>query len=75
MADRPEPPIHPPLINNPGDPFVVGGFVIEGVTELNEKTRLHVVAFYDQVIDLMKKAGPSWQLIRNEKYDLFCPST
>jgi hypothetical protein len=45
MADRPEPPISPPLINNPDDPFVVSGFVIEGVTELNEETRLHILAF------------------------------
>ena len=63
-----EPPALPPL-NVPGDPFVVGSFVIEGVMELNEETRLHVVAFYEQVIVLMNKAGPSWQLIWKEKYD------
>ena len=46
MADpRVNPPFdvpgEPPDL--PGDPFVVGGFVIEGVKELDEETRLHAV--------------------------------
>ncbi len=65
-----EPPVPPPSINIPaGDPFVIGGFAIEGVAEFNKETCLHIVAFYNQVIVLMNKAGPSWQLIRKEKYD------
>ncbi len=39
------------------------------MTEFDEETHCHVVAFYNQVIVLMNKAGPSWQLIRKEKHD------
>ena len=69
MADHHEPPALPPLLIVPSDPFIVGGFVIEGVAEFDEERRRHVVAFYEQVIALMNKAGPSWQLIRKEKYN------
>ncbi len=52
-------------------PLRIGNFIIEGVDRVSEEQELsnHVIVFYNELITLMNAAGPSWQLIRKERYD------
>jgi len=73
MDDRPQPP--PPTdasnVGNPTGPLRVGDFIIEGVDRVLQEQELsnHVIVFYNELITLMNATGPSWQLIRKERYD------
>ena len=74
MDDRPTPP--PPTdAPNAGDPtpgtLRLGDFIFEGVDRVSEEQELsdHIIVFYNELITLMNAAGPSWQLIRKERYD------
>ena len=46
--------------------FSVGGFAIEGVQGNNAA---HARSFYEHLIPMMQKAGPSWKLCTREKFD------
>ena len=73
MDNRPQPP--PPTdalnVGNPTGPLRVGNFIIEGVDRVSQEQELsgHFIVFYNKLITLMNAAGPSWQLIRKERYD------
>ena len=74
MDDRPNPPppTDAPNAGDPtGGPLRVGDFIIEGVNRVSEGQDLshHVIVFYNELITLMNAAGPSWQLIRKERYN------
>jgi hypothetical protein len=67
-----DPTQEPPPLPNTGDPacpLVIGKFVIEGVDGVTPKMRKHINVFYNQLITMMNAAGPSWQLMRKERYD------
>jgi hypothetical protein len=74
MDDRSQPPPLPDA-PNAGDPtprtLRLGDLIIEGVERVSEEEELsdHAVVFYNELITLMNAAGPSWQLIRKERYD------
>ena len=74
MDDRPQPPPLPDA-PNAGDPtprtLRLGNLIIEGVERVSEEAELsdHAIVFYNELITLMNAAGPSWQLIRKERYD------
>ncbi len=67
--EPPPPPPDAPHVEDPAGPLVIGEFVIKGVDEVTPKMRKHVIMFYNQVITMMNAAGPSWQLMRKERYD------
>ncbi len=58
-----------------GDPtpgtLRLGEFIIEGVVRFSEEQELsdHAIVFYNELITLINATGPSWQLIRKERYD------
>jgi hypothetical protein len=74
MDDRSQPPPLPDA-PNAGDPtprtLRLGDLIIEGVERVSEEEELsdHAIVFYNELITLMNAAGPSWQLIRKERYD------
>ena len=74
MDDRTQPP-PPNDAPNAGDPTPrtgrLGDLIIEGVERVSEEEELsdHAIVFYNELITLMNAAGPSWQLIRKERYD------
>ncbi len=74
MDDRPKPPppTDAPNARDPtAGPLCIGNFIIEGVDRVSEEQELsdHIIVFYNELITLMNAAGPSWQLIREERYD------
>jgi hypothetical protein len=71
MDDRPQPPppTDAPNAGDPTGPLRIGNFIIEGVDRDLVELSGHVIVFYNELITLMNAAGPSWQLIRKEKYD------
>ena len=72
MDDRTQPP-PPNDAPNAGDPTPrtvhLGDFIIEGVDRVSQELSNHVIVFYNELITLMNAAGPSWQLIRKERYN------
>jgi hypothetical protein len=56
------------VANNNAIPFLVRQYVIEGVHNLQQELRSHVIVFYEELITLMEGALESWQLITKEKY-------
>ena len=58
-------------MGNPTGPLRIGDYIIEGVDRVSEEQELsnHVIVFYNELITLMNPAGPSWELIRKERYD------
>jgi hypothetical protein len=74
MDNRTQPP-PPNDAPNAGDPTPrtvrLGDFIIEGVERVSEEEELndHAIVFYNELITLMNATGPSWQLIRKERYD------
>ena len=71
IALSPPPPTDAPNVGNPTGPLRVGIFIIEVVDRVSQEQELsnHVIVFYNELIALMNAAGPSWQLIRKERYD------
>ena len=61
-ADRPDNPVESPAVNA----FSVDGFAIEGVEGINAT---HARSFYELLIPMMQKAGPSWKLGTRQKFD------
>jgi hypothetical protein len=56
-------------VGDPASLLVIGEFVIEGIDGVTPKTREHINVFYNQLIMMMDTAGPSWQLMRKERYE------
>jgi hypothetical protein len=61
-ADMPTNPVESPAVNA----FSVDGFAIEGVEGINVA---HAQSFYELLIPMMQKAGPSWKLSTCQKFD------
>jgi len=58
--------------NNGNSNVVVGGHhIIEGVVDLTDECRSHVVVFYEQLILQMENASQTNQLMTKEKFLLF----
>jgi len=71
MDDRHQPPPPTDAPNAGPRTLRLGDFIIEGVDRVSEEEGLsdHAIVFYNELITLMNAAGPSWQLIRKERYD------
>ncbi len=70
IALSPPPPTDAPNAGDPTGPLRIGDFIIEGVDRVVEQELSdHVLVFYNELLTLMNAAGPSWQLIRKERYD------
>ena len=70
MDDGPQPPpTDAPNAGDPTGPLRIGNFIIEGVDRVSVELSNHIIVFYNELITLMNAAGPSWQLIRKERYD------
>ena len=63
------PPTDAPNAGEPTGPLRIGNFIIEGVDRVLVELSNHVIVFYNELITLMNATGPSWQLIRKERYD------
>jgi hypothetical protein len=56
------------ITNNNAVQFLVQQYFIEGVHNLPQELRSHVIVFYEERITLMEGASESWRLITKEKY-------